>query len=72
MSSSLEITFTGNSREAVAPWSHTVLVLAVLGALFISAGYQNGYPNAHIPGMSSRLSSYLTILPAEWFLVFLI
>ena len=45
MSSSLGITFTGNSREAIAPWWHTVLVLAVLGALFISAGYQNGYPN---------------------------
>lgn len=72
MSSSMGMTLTGNNREAIAPWWHTVLVLAALVGLFISAGYQNGYPNAHIPGMSSRLSSYLTIMPAEWFLVFLI
>lgn len=72
MSSSMGLTFTGNRREAIAPWWHSVLVLVALGGLFISAWHQNGYPNAHIPGMSSRLSSYLTIMPAEWFLVFLI
>lgn len=72
MSSSTGIMFTGNSQEAIAPWWHTVLVLAALLGLFLSAGHQNGYPNAHIPGLSSRLSSYLTIMPAEWLLVFLI
>jgi len=60
------------SREAIAPSWHTVLVLLALVALSIEAGRQNGIPNAHIPGMSSRLSSYLTILVAEWFLVLLI
>src|SRR5262245_40517877 len=72
MSSSIGIIPTGNAREAVARWWHSVLVLAALGGLFVAAGYQNGYPNAHIPGMSSRLSSYLTIMAAEWFLTFLI
>ena len=72
MSSSTGIMSAGNSQEAIAPWWHTALVLAALFGLFVSAGHQNGYPNAHIPGMSSRLSSYLTIMPAEWFLVFLI
>jgi pimeloyl-ACP methyl ester carboxylesterase len=64
MSSSIGITFTGNSKEPSSLWWH--IVLAALGG-FISAGYQNGYVNAHIPGVSSRLLSYLTIMPAEGF-----
>jgi hypothetical protein len=58
----------GNTREALAPWWHSALVLAALGVLSVAAGYQNGLPNAHIPGVGSRLSSYLTIFVAEWFL----
>jgi membrane protease YdiL (CAAX protease family) len=47
-------------------------VLAALGVLSVAAGYQKGIPNAHIPGLSSQLSSYLTIFAAEWLLVLLI
>jgi uncharacterized protein len=72
MSSATTMVPAGGTREPVAPVWHTVIMLAALGGLSVAAGYQKGIPNAHIPGMSSRLSSYLTILVAEWFLVFLI
>ena len=71
-SSSTGIVPTGTTRETLAPWWHSALVLAGLGVLFVAGGYQNGLPNAHIPGVSSRLSSYLTIFVAEWLLVLLI
>lgn len=72
MSSTTETVSVGTTRETLAPWWHGALVLAALGVLSVAAGYQKGIPNAHIPGLSSRLSSYLTILVAEWFLVLLI
>jgi hypothetical protein len=57
-----------STRETLAPWWHSALVLAALGVLSVAAGYQKGVPNAHIPGLSSKLSGYLTIFLAEWFL----
>jgi uncharacterized protein len=62
----------GNGKKAVAPWWHTVLVLAALAGLSTAGALQSGFPNAHIPGVNPRLSSYFTILVAEWLLVFLI
>ena len=38
----------------------------------IASWYQHGLPNANLPGMSSRLSSYFTVLAIEWFPVLLI
>jgi hypothetical protein len=61
-----------STRETLAPWWHSALVLAALEVLSVAAGYQKGVPNAHIPGLSSKLSGYLTIFLAEWFLVLLI
>jgi membrane protease YdiL (CAAX protease family) len=62
----------GIAGQSLAPWWHTVFVLIALGALFVVAGYQGGYPNAHIPGLGTRVSSYLTIMVAECLLVLVV
>ena len=38
----------------------------------VASWYQHGLPNAHVPGISSRLSSYITVLAQEWLVVLLI
>lgn len=58
--------------SAVAPWWHTVLMLAALAGLFFEGARQGGLPNAHLPRLSVRVSSYFTIFAAEWLLVFFI
>jgi membrane protease YdiL (CAAX protease family) len=58
--------------EPVAPWWHTALVLIPIAAGSVAGAYQQGLPDVHLPGMDSRLSSYLTVFLEEWFLVFLI
>jgi membrane protease YdiL (CAAX protease family) len=60
------------SADAVAPWWHTVLILAVLGAASVASWFQHGLPNAHIPGITVRLSGYLTVLVEEWVLALLV
>lgn len=70
--SSSTIASAGTSREPIAPWWHTVLVLAPIAVGSIASAYQHGLPNASLPGMSSRLSSYLTVLAEEWLPVLLI
>jgi membrane protease YdiL (CAAX protease family) len=72
MSSSTARTSTEYTRELIAPWWHTVLVLVPIAIGSIASAYQHGLPNANLPGMSSRLSSYLTVLAEEWFPVLLI
>jgi len=57
---------------SIAPWGHTALVAVALAGLSIASHYQHGLPNLHLPGMSSRLSSYLTVMIAEWLLVLVI
>jgi uncharacterized protein len=57
---------------SVAPWWHTVLVLALIMIGSIASWYQHGLPNARLPGMSLRLSSYLTVLVEEWLLILLV
>jgi hypothetical protein len=61
-----------DATEAVAPWWHTLLMLVPLVAGSIASAYQNGLPNAHLPGLGSRLSSYITVIAEEWLLFFLI
>ena len=61
-----------NIRDAIAPWWHTVLVMAALAGMSTAGHYQHGLANAHLPGMSAHLSSYLTVTAAEWLLVFVI
>jgi membrane protease YdiL (CAAX protease family) len=59
-------------RRPIAPWWHTLLVLAPIAIGSAASAYQHGLPNANLPGMSHRLSSYFTVLVEEWFGVFLI
>jgi membrane protease YdiL (CAAX protease family) len=65
-------TFAATQRELIAPWWHTVLVVVPIAIGSIASWYQHGLPNANLPGISSRLSSYFTVLAIEWFPVLLI
>lgn len=72
MSSSTVITSADTAREPIAPWWHTVLVLMPLAAMSVASKYQHGLANAHIPGLTPRLSGYVTVIVAEWFQAILI
>jgi uncharacterized protein len=72
MASGTEIAAVDIRREPIAPWWHTVLVLAPIAIGSIASAYQQGLPNANLPGISHRLSSYFTVLVEEWFGVFLV
>ena len=61
-----DITSADTPREPIAPWWHTVLVLVPLALGSVAGWYQHGLPNAHLPGLSPRLSSYITVLAQEW------
>ncbi len=56
----------------IAPWWHTVLVLLPIAIGSVAGYYQHGLPNANLPGMSSRLSGYLTVIVGEWLLILMI
>ena len=58
--------------QTLAPWWHTVLVLAPIAIGSVASAYQHGLPNANIPGITHRLSSYLTVLLEEWIGVLLV
>jgi membrane protease YdiL (CAAX protease family) len=58
--------------EPVAPWWHTLLVATPIAIASLASGYQHGLPDAHLPGLGPRLSSYLTVLVVEWLPVLLI
>jgi membrane protease YdiL (CAAX protease family) len=62
----------GMSRESVAPWWHTVFIVAAVEGLSFASYRQHGLPNAHLPFLGSRLSSYVTITTAEWLLALII
>jgi len=66
------MTSPDTQTEPIAPWWHTVLVLTPIAIGSVASAYQHGLPNANVPGMSSRLSSYFTVLVEEWLVVFLI
>jgi membrane protease YdiL (CAAX protease family) len=72
MSTSQGIVCAVKTREPIAASWHTVLVLVLLGIASIASAYQQGLPNANVPGISLRLSGYFTVLAFEWFLVLLI
>jgi CAAX protease family protein len=59
-------------RSPIAPWWHTVLVLTPIAIGSVASAYQHGLPNANLPGLSHRLSSYFTVLVVEWVGVFLV
>jgi len=58
--------------EPVAPWWHTVLVLAIVGGSSLASFYEHGLPNLYLPGMNWRLSGYFTVIALEWILVLVI
>src|SRR6202451_4269147 len=58
--------------KSIAPWWHTVLVLVPLAIGSVASAYQHGLENLHVPGLSSRFSSYVTVFLEEWFVVLLI
>jgi membrane protease YdiL (CAAX protease family) len=66
------IAATDARRQPIAPWWHTVLVIAPIGIGSVASAYQHGLPNADLPGVSHRLSSYFTVLVEEWFGIFLV
>jgi hypothetical protein len=72
MSSSIVITAADTPTEPIAPWRHTVLVLLPIAIGSVASWYQHGLPNANLPGMSSRLSGYFTVIAEEWVVVLLI
>jgi hypothetical protein len=39
-----------SAKEPIAPWWHTVLVLAPLALGSVASWRQQGLPNAHLPG----------------------
>ena len=61
-----------NTKAAVAPWWHTVLVLLVLAFGSVASARQHGLANLNLPGMSVRLSGYFTVLALEWLLALFI
>jgi hypothetical protein len=68
----MAITSADNTRKPIAPWWHSVLVLLPIVIGSVASWYQHGLSNANVPGISSRLSSYITVLVQEWFVVLLI
>jgi membrane protease YdiL (CAAX protease family) len=72
MASNTVIAAADTRIQPIAPWWHTVLVLAPIAIGSVASVYQHGLPNANLPGVSHRLSSYFTVLVEEWFGVFLI
>ena len=72
MSSTTVITCANTAGKPIAPWWHTLLVLGPLAVGSVASWCQHGLPNAQVPGISPRLSSYLTVLVQEWFVVLLI
>jgi membrane protease YdiL (CAAX protease family) len=72
MTSSAVITARDIRQQPIAPWWHTVIVLAPIMIGSIASAYEHGLPNANLPGLSHRLSSYFTVLVVEWLGVLLI
>ncbi len=60
------------TSDPIAPWWHTVLVLLPIAVGSGAGYYQHGLPNANLPGMSSRLSGYFTVIAGEWLVILMI
>jgi CAAX protease family protein len=72
MSSSTVIRSVDTPGQPIAPWWHTVLVLAPIAIGSVASAYQHGLPNANLPHVSHRLSSYFTVIIEEWLGVLLV
>jgi membrane protease YdiL (CAAX protease family) len=58
--------------EAVAPWWHTIFILLPLAIGSAVSAYQHTLEHVSIPGVSVRLSAYVTVMIEEWFAVLLL
>src|SRR5438552_15903015 len=58
MESGPAMTSVNSKSEPIAPWWHTLLVLVPIAIGSIASWYEHGLPNAHLPGVSDRLSSH--------------
>src|SRR5258708_1270500 len=72
MASTTAMAAPDTRSQPTPPWWHTLLVLAPIAIGSVASAYQHGLPNANLPGVSHRLSSYFTVLVEEWLGVFLI
>jgi len=72
MTSIAVITARNTRQQPLAPWWHTVLVLSPIAIGSIASAHQHGLPNANLPGLTHRLSSYFTVLVEEWLGVLLV
>ena len=58
-------------QVTLAAW-HTIVVLAVLFATSAISARQHGLERIDFPGLSPRMSSYVTVMGEEWLLVLFI
>jgi len=72
MASSTLTAVADSQKQPLAPWWHTVLVLAPIAIGSVASAYQHGLPNANLSNISHRLSSYFTVLVEEWLGVLLV
>jgi uncharacterized protein len=63
---------TSADTKPIAPWWHTALIVLILGAGSLASAFEHGFPNLMLPGISVRLSGYLTVIAEEWLLALLI
>ena len=72
MSSAVVPSATETPLEPIAPWWHTVLLLAIIGIGSLASFYEHGLPNLNLPGLSWRLSGYFTVIAEEWITILLV
>lgn len=72
MSSSAGVVSVRGVEGPIAPWWHTALLLALKAANSVAGVYQHGLPHVNLPGVSLRISSYVTVTAQEWLGVLLI
>jgi membrane protease YdiL (CAAX protease family) len=58
-----------STHTSIAPAWHSAVVLLSLLSLSALSIYQHGLPRATLPGLSTRFSSYLTVMVLEWAIV---
>ena len=60
------------SVTVVAPWWHTVLLLALIGLSSVQSAMNHGLPGFALPSLHIQLSKYLCVIVFEWFAILLI
>jgi uncharacterized protein len=63
---------TSEAKPSVAPWWHTALVLLPFLVGSAVSAHQHTLEHVNLPGMSARLSGYLTVMVEEWIAVLLV